>query len=598
MYRKLSLFHRAIYARSECRPSASKTLLRHLTTAVERSVNFSNPNEYQVHDSSGDINPRSGFNNGNEVSEIRTQSQSWGSSYSQGNFSSSSAWNSNPIYPTNSGHRNGWHSGNNEIEERLGEFDSRCEQYFLKMALESMESLENMGHVLDLARLLRLAHLCGDEHPSLEPNALKEAKVSLHGKIRALVYHSDANYLRYYTDLVIEEFDAFCRQGNVKRAMHTMDTLASLSHVVDLDRLLRLAKLCGEVEASQEAKFVHGKISSLGFGLDASSYHVLIEMYSSCGLMNEASSVFEEIPEKDLETWCVMIRCLAKNGLGEDAIDMFTRFKTQGNKPDGRLFRGVFYACGLLGDVDEGLLHFVSMSRDYGIVPTVEDYVSVVEMLALPGLLDEALAFVERMPLEPNVDVWETLMNLSRVHGDVELGDRCAEIVEELDPTRLNQQSRDGYLPVKASDVEKAILKKRSGIHGLARIATSRSHEYRAGDTNLPENDELLQLLRNLRTHMLERGYVCQTKLSLHDVDEESKENALLAHSERIAFARALLNTAPRHQFTIMKNLRVCIDCHNAFKIMADIVGRTVIMRDAKRFHHLKDGTCSCNDYW
>ncbi|KAF8052551.1 hypothetical protein N665_1546s0014 [Sinapis alba] len=481
----------------------------------------------------------------------------------------------------------------------LEDFDSYCENFHLKMALNSVESLENLGHVLDLARLLRLAHLCGEEHPSLEPNDLQEAKVSLHRKIRALVYHSDPNYLKYYTDIVIEEFDAFCRQGNVKRAMYTMDILASLSHVVDFARLIRLAKLCGEVEASLEAKVVHGKISSLGCGLDVNSYHVLIEMYSNCGLMNEASSVFEEMPEKNLETWYVMIRFLAKNGLGEDAIDMFTRFKSQGNKPDGRLFRGVFYACGLLGDVDEGLLHFMSMSRDYGIIPTMEDYVSVVEMFALPGLLDEALEFVERMPMKPNVDLWETLMNLSRVHGDLELGDRCAEIVEEIDPTRLNQQSRDGYLPVKASDVEKASLKKRSGIHALGGITTNRrSHEYKAGDTNLPENDELLQLLRNLRTHMVERGYVCQTKVSLHDVDEESKETALLAHSERIAFARALLNTAPRNQFTILKNLRVCIDCHNAFKIMADIVGRPVVMRDAKRFHHIKDGECNCNDYW
>ncbi|CAN7062923.1 unnamed protein product [Brassica oleracea var. botrytis] len=591
MYRKLSLFTRANYARNEPR-SSSERLLRHLSTAVER-LGFSNPNEHRVDDdsshTSADINPRAGFN-GNEVSVRTQQSQS---SWSRNLNSNSDYWTSSDY------NRNGWHSGNNEVEETLGEFDSYCENYLLKKALESMESLENMGHVVDLPRLLRLVRLCGEEHLSLEDNLLREAKVSLQGKIRAWVHHSDANYLKYYTDLVIEEFDAFCRQGNVKKALYTMDTLASLSHPVDLARLMRLAKLCGEVEASQEAKFVHGKIISLGCGLDVSSHHVLIEMYSNCGMMNEASSVFEEMREKTLETWCVMIRCLAKNGLGEDAIDMFTRFKKgQGNKPDGRLFRGVFYACGLLGDVDEGLLHFVSMSKDYGIVPTMEDYVSVVEMLALPGLLDEALAFVERMPMEPNVDVWETLMNLSRVHGDLELGDRCAEIVEELDPTRLNQQARDGYLPVKASDVEKASLKKRSGIHGLGRISNNRTHEYRAGDTNLPENDELLQILRNLRTHMLERGYVCQTKLALHDVDEESKENALLAHSERIAFARALLNTPPRNQFTIMKNLRVCIDCHNAFKIMADIVGRPVIMRDAKRFHHLKDGACSCKDYW
>ncbi|CAH8391461.1 unnamed protein product [Eruca vesicaria subsp. sativa] len=597
MYRKLSLFPRANYARDECR-SSYKRVLRNLSTAVER-LGFSNSNEYRLEDSSyisSDINPRAGFNR-NEVSEsvgVQTQTQSWSSNSWQ---VQSRNLNSNSTYWTSSDYRNGgsysWQSGNyNEIEEMVKEFDSQCEQNFLKRALESMESLESMGHFLDLARLLRLAQLCG------EHNDFQEAKVSLHGKIRALVYHSDANYLKYYTDLVIEEFDAFCRQGNVKMAMSSIDSLAILSYVVDLPRLLRLAKLCGEVEASQEAKVVHGKISSLGCVLDATSYHLLIEMYSDCGLMNKASCVFEEMPEKNLETWCIMIRCLAKNGLGEDAIDMFTRFKNEGNKPDGRLFRGVFYACGLLGDVDEGLLHFRSMFKDYGIIPTMEDYVSIVEMFALPGLLDEALAFVERIPGEPSVDVWETLMNLSRVHGDLELGNRCAEIVDELDPTRLDQQSRDGYLPVKESDVEKASLKKRSGFHALAGNPTNRVHEYKAGDTNLPENDELLQLLRNLRTHSVERGYVCLTKMSLHDVDEESKENALLGHSERIAFARALLSTGPRHQFTIIKNLRVCIDCHNSLKIMADIVGRTVVMRDGKRFHHLKEGKCSCNDYW
>ncbi|ESQ46608.1 hypothetical protein EUTSA_v10000083mg [Eutrema salsugineum] len=638
MYTKRALFQRANSALlypSSSSESAKRIhkFLRNLSTAAER-LDFRNSNEYRTEDSSnfsGDINPRPYFKGSkeywenqnrsgscNEVSEsvLQTQSQSLSSNSWQQNLSVSNPqvqsqnqenlWK-NLSYGTNSDYRNGgssWYSGNNnktfnsKKEYTIEGFDAFCKQDNLKLALDAMNSLEKKGHFLDLARLLRLAQLCGEEDGFHDADTLQETKVSVQGKIRALVYHLDANYLKTHTDLVVEEFDAFYRKGNVKKALYAMDTLESLSHVLDLDRLLRLAKLCGEAEASREAKAVHWKIRASVSHLDVSSYQILIEMYSNCGLVNEASSVFEEMPEKNLETWCSIIRCFAKNGLGEDAIDMFTRFKNEGNKPDGRLFRGVFYTCGLLGDIDEGLLHFMSMSKDYGIIPTMDDYVSIVEMFALPGFLDEALEFVERMPMEPNADVWETLMNLSRVHGDLELGDRCAEIVEELDPTRLNKQSKEGFLPVKASDVEKESLKKRSGIHSFPSFTPGVRQEFKAGDTNLPENDELFELLRSLKMHMVEMGYVPLTKIALHDVDDESKESALLGHSERIAFARGVLNSAPRKTFTVLKNLRVCIDCHNALKIMAVIVGREVIMRDIKRFHHMKDGACTCGDYW
>ncbi|CAA7032859.1 unnamed protein product [Microthlaspi erraticum] len=611
MFTKRALFPKANSALSlpsECRFSSETVnrihkLLRNLSTAVQR-LDFGNPNGYQIENPShfsGDISPRAG----GEVSEsaVHTQSHDWSSNHGryeqpwqqnyQGNSNSISSWSS---------YRNGgssWDSGNNttfDYNNKIAEFDDFCEREYLKMALTTMESLEKKGHVMDLARLLRISQLCVEEGDSLEGKVLQEAKVSIQGKIRALVHLSDANYVKYYTDFVVQEFDAFCKHGKVRKALYTIDTLESMSHVVDLARLLRLAKLCGEVEAPQEAKAVHWKISSSVSCLDVSSHHVLMEMYSDCGLVDETSGVFEGMPEKDMDSWNIMIRGLAKNGLGEEAIDMFTRFKSEGNKPDSQLFRGIFYTCGLLGDVDEGLLHFESMTKEFGIVPTIEDYVSIVEMFALPGFLEEALEFVERMPMEANAEVWETLMNLSRVHGDLELGDRCAEAVEELDPTRLNKQSKDGYLPVKESDVERVSLKKKSGVHGLGGCTTP--HQYQAGDANLPEHGELFELLRNMKMHMVEVGYVVATKVVLHDLDEETKENALLAHSERAAFARGLLSSAPRSTITVLKNLRVCIDCHNAFKIMAELVGRTVVMRDNKRFHHMKDGGCSCKDYW
>lgn len=314
-------------------------------------------------------------------------------------------------------------------------------------------------------------------------------------------------------------------------------------------------------------------------------------MYGKCGSMEDANNTFDQMPERNLTSWDTMITWFAKNGLGEDAIDMFTRFKEAGLKPDGQMFFGVFDACGVLGDVTEGVLHFESMSKIYGISPSMAHYASIVHMFGSAGYLEGALEFIEKMPIEPSVDVWESLMNISRVQGNFELGDRCAEIVEHLDPSRLSNESKAGLLPIKDADFLKKKVKKANPLEHT-------KHEYRAGDRSHPENDKIYAILRGIKESLKEAGYIPETRFVLHDIDQEGKEEAIMAHSERLACTYALITTPARMPIRIIKNLRVCCDCHNAFKIISKLVGREVVMRDAKRFHHFRDGKCSCNDYW
>ncbi|XP_007041021.2 PREDICTED: pentatricopeptide repeat-containing protein At4g32450, mitochondrial [Theobroma cacao] len=395
----------------------------------------------------------------------------------------------------------------------------------------------------------------------------------------------------------VETLDEFCRKGNVKEAVEVLGSMEKQGVHVDLPRMLQLMKACGEVKALKEAKTVHEHLIRSFSPLKISICNKILEIYSKCGSMDDSFEVFDKMRRRNLTSWDTMITWLAKNGLGEDALDLFSEFKKTGLKPDGKMFIGVFSACGVVSDVNEGMLHFASMSSEYGIVPSMEHYVGVVDMLGSTGHLDEALEFIEKMPLEPSVDVWETLMNLCRVHGHLELGDQCAELVEQLDPSRLNEQSKAGLIPLKDSDLAKQNDKKKLPSQSPLEVR-SRVHEYRAGDTSHPENDRIYKLLRSLKEHMKEAGYIPETRFVLHDIDQESKEEALLAHSERLALANGLLTTPARGQIRIIKNLRVCGDCHAAFKIMSKIVGREIVMRDAKRFHHFNQGICSCRDYW
>ncbi|GAB2269189.1 hypothetical protein Dimus_004118 [Dionaea muscipula] len=395
----------------------------------------------------------------------------------------------------------------------------------------------------------------------------------------------------------LEELDKVCEESNMKDAVQILRLLEEKGIVVNLPRYLLLLKACAKAKALVEAKAVHEHLVKSESLLDISTGNVILEMYAKCGSMQDAYDVFCSMPECNLTSWDIMITWLAKNGLGEDAIDMFSQFRESGLKPDGQMFIGVFTACGALGDVTEGMLHFDSMSKVYGIVPTMDHYVGIVDMLGTCGYLDEALDFIEKMPMEPSFEVWETLMNLCRIQGNMELGNRCSEIVEELNPSHLSKESKVGLVPVTASVTAPKEETKKAGSESLLEIK-SKVHEFRAGDRSSPDTDRIYELLKGLKEQMKEEGYVPETRFVLHDIHPEEKEEAIMSHSERLAAASSLLKTPTRHEVRIIKNLRVCVDCHSAFKIISKIVGRKFIMRDAKRFHHMEDGKCSCNDYW
>ncbi|XP_047086068.1 uncharacterized protein LOC124697532 [Lolium rigidum] len=109
---------------------------------------------------------------------------------------------------------------------------------------------------------------------------------------------------------------------------------------------------------------------------------------------------------------------------------------------------------------------------------------------------------------------------------------------------------------------------------------------------------EAYEKVRELHEEIRAAGYVPDTRFMLHDIDEGAKERALMYHSERLAIAFGLVSTPPGTPLRVMKNLRICGDCHNTVKLIAKVTGREIIVRDKKRFHHFKDDACSCGDYW
>ncbi|CAN6465899.1 unnamed protein product [Victoria cruziana] len=398
----------------------------------------------------------------------------------------------------------------------------------------------------------------------------------------------------------------YAKNGYANEAVELFRELLSL-HVRPDSVTVRAAILaCAQVGSVELCRWIGGYVRGSEQRADIFVNTALIDMYAKCGIIGEARRVFDMVPEKDVVVWTAMIMGYGLHGHGQEALALYEEMKRAGMKPNDVTFVGILSACNHSGLVEEGWQYFHSMKRDYGIEPRHQHYACVVDLLGRAGYLDEAWEFIKNMPVEPSVTVWGALLSACKIYGDVELGRYAAERIFVVDPTNAGHYVQLSNLYAAAGrwgDVAKVrVLMKERGLvkalgYSLIEI-NGKLQAFRVGDDSHPRSKEIYAMLEKLESKLKEAGYVPHLDSVLHDLDNEEKEEMLCNHSEMLAIAFGLISTAPGTTLRITKNLRACINCHSATKLISRIENREIIVRDANRFHHFKDGSCSCGDYW
>jgi hypothetical protein len=246
------------------------------------------------------------------------------------------------------------------------------------------------------------------------------------------------------------------------------------------------------------------------------------------------------------------------------------------------------------------------MMQNYGIEPENEHYTCMVDLLGRAGHLEEAKIFINDMPVEPNGVTWTALLGACRTYGNVELGELAANKLFKLEPSKASAYVLLSNIYAAAGKWEKVSLVRTMMQERGVRKEPGRSwievdnkvHEFVVGDTSHPEAKAIYTELNKLIENLKAEGYIPDTRVVLHDINEEDKELALCSHSEKLAIAYGLIHIPREEPIRVTKNLRVCPDCHTATKLISKVTAREIIARDANRFHHFKDGVCSCGDYW
>ncbi|EOA15354.1 hypothetical protein CARUB_v10004360mg [Capsella rubella] len=364
---------------------------------------------------------------------------------------------------------------------------------------------------------------------------------------------------------------------------------------------------CSQIGALETGRWIHVFIKKNRIRLNVKVCTALIDMYSKCGSLEEASLVFNDTPRKDIVAWNAMIAGYALHGYSQDALKLFDEMQgITGLQPTDVTFIGTLQACAHGGLVNEGVRIFESMEQEYGIKPKIEHYGCLVSLLGRVGQLNRAYEIVKNMKIEADSVLWSSVLGSCKLHGDFVIGKEIAEyligqsinnsgIYVLLSNIYASAGDYEGVAKVRNLMKEKGIMKE----PGVSTIEIdNKVHEFRAGDREHLESKEIYTMLRKMSERIKSHGYVPNINTVLQDLGETEKEQSLQVHSERLAIAYGLISTKPGSPLKIFKNLRVCSDCHTVTKLISKITGRKIIMRDRNRFHHFVDGSCSCGDFW
>ncbi|PRQ19576.1 putative tetratricopeptide-like helical domain, DYW domain-containing protein [Rosa chinensis] len=365
--------------------------------------------------------------------------------------------------------------------------------------------------------------------------------------------------------------------------------------------MVSVISACGHLGALEIGNWAVNFLTKHHTNLSISVYNSLIFLYSKCGNMDDAKRIFNEMKQRDVVSYNTLISGFAAHGHGMEAVKLKMKMKEEFIEPNRETYIGILTACSHAGLLEEGWKIFESIKD-----PDVDHYACVVDLLGRVGKVDEAKKIVDGMQKEPHAGVYGSILNASRIHKRIDLGEFAASKLFELEPHNSGNYILLSNIYASAGRWDDVVRVREAMRNAGVKKATGWSwveyngkmHKFIAGDRSHELSDEIYTRLAELGRKLRNAGYIADKACVLRDVDEEEKEEMVGTHSEKLAVCFALLVTEAKSVIRVVKNLRVCRDCHTAIKMISKLEGRKIILRDNNRFHHFSDGQCSCGDYW
>ncbi|BAT00891.1 Os07g0260000 [Oryza sativa Japonica Group] len=274
--------------------------------------------------------------------------------------------------------------------------------------------------------------------------------------------------------------------------------------------LVSVVSACAQLGSVEYCNWISSFIGKSNIHLTVALGNALIDMFAKCGDVGRAESIFYKMETRCIITWTTMISGFAFNGLCRDALLVYNNMCREGVQLDDTVFIAALAACAHGGLLQEGWSIFNEMVERYNIQPRMEHYGCMVDLLGRAGNLQEAILFIESMPLEPSVVIWVTLLCSCVAHGNAELIEYVSKKITELEPFNSSYQVLvsncsalegrwDGVIDARTSMRNWGIEK----VPGSSSIQVgSEVHEFLAKDTRHKRRKEIYETVDGLMALM------------------------------------------------------------------------------------------------
>ncbi|XP_074289031.1 putative pentatricopeptide repeat-containing protein At3g25970 [Silene latifolia] len=270
-------------------------------------------------------------------------------------------------------------------------------------------------------------------------------------------------------------------------------------------------KACSALTNLGQGKAIHSLALKSGLGTDMFVETSIIDFYCKCGCISDAQTVFLDTSTGNLAAWNAMIMGYAQHGCYPEVIALFDKMTEQLIKPDEITYLGILQSCCHAGLVNEAQIHLNTMYEIHGLVPCLEHYSSIIDMMGRVGLVKEAKLVIDQMPISPDAYVWQSLLSACNNAGELEIGEVAARELVKLQPENESAYILLSNLYAKACDWEgvrrlrkemkEKLIYKEAGS-SWTEIGGSMS-QFRADDISHPDIEKIYFYLQTLADHIL-----------------------------------------------------------------------------------------------
>ncbi|KAK9075115.1 hypothetical protein SSX86_003434 [Deinandra increscens subsp. villosa] len=304
--------------------------------------------------------------------------------------------------------------------------------------------------------------------------------------------------------------------GFHEKAVEFLREMLSKGFELNLYSYSSILNICGDLPAIEWGKQTHCCIIKLKIASNVVVGSALIDMYAKCGRLSNARVVFDNFSFKNIVSWNTMLVGYAHHGHGEKALEIYNMMLDHGVKPNDITFIGVLSACGHSGLLQDGLFHFSSMTKDYGITPRTDHLACMVNLFSRKGLTKLACEFIHNFPAKPDKVVWRCLLSGCKKNKDFDLGKYAAEKILAIDPDDVSAHIMLSNIYAESkkwNDIAKIrilmkekVLKKDTGYSWIELM--NKTYLFSSVQDSGFEGNQVFEVLTMLTEQLFDEGYV------------------------------------------------------------------------------------------